>query len=136
MVALAGFFHMIGMPWSELLENLPLFTLIMFIATFGVAFVIPLVLGPIIIRHRFRQDTLLRQTATVSWDEDAYEVEQPGIYNRIAWGDYSKWREGRHLFMFCRSDYSYQMLPKRVLTQEQIADIRRCCFGILAHATM
>jgi len=122
---LVGFLYLAAMPWPELLENLPLFALIMAAATFGVAFVFPLALGPIVIRRRFRQDKLLRQAATASWDEHAYQVEQPGIYNRILWGDYSKWREDRHLFMFFRSDYSYQVLPKRALTQEQIEDIRR-----------
>ncbi len=129
MALLVGFLHLIGTPWPELRGNLPLFALIMAAPTFGVAFVFPLalgsILGPIVIRRRFRQDKLLRQAATASWDEDAYEVEQPGIYNRIPWGDYSKWREDRHLFMFFRSDYSYQVLPKRALTEEQIEDIRR-----------
>ncbi|WNJ93369.1 YcxB family protein [Bosea sp. 685] len=125
MAVLSGYLYLLGMPWPELRENLPVFALVISAATFGVSFIFPLALGPIIIRRRFRQDKLLRQAGTVNWDEEAYTVEQPGIYNRIQWGDYSKWREDRHVFVLFRSDYTYQVLPKRVLAREQIEDIQR-----------
>lgn len=125
MVALVVFLGLAGMPWPELHAALPVFALVMAGVTFGFAFVFPLLIGPLVIHRRFRQDKLLRQAAEVSWNEDTYEVIQPGAHNRFAWTDYSKWRDGRHTFMFFRSDYTYQVLPKRVLTQEQIDDISR-----------
>ncbi|WP_350019326.1 YcxB family protein (plasmid) [Rhizobium sp. ZPR4] len=124
-MALAAFLGLAGMPWLELRAALPVFALVIAAATFGFAFVFPLLIGPVVIHRRFRQDKLLRQAAEISWNEEAYEVNQPGTHNRFAWTDYSKWREGRHTFLFFRSDYSYQVLPKRVLTQEQIDDISK-----------
>ena len=85
----------------------------------------PLALSPLVIRRRFKQDKLVRKPVSAGWDEEAYEAEQPGVHNRIAWRDYMKIREDRHLFLFFISDYSYQILPKRALTQEQIADLQR-----------
>lgn len=123
-VVLVAYLLTVGMPWADLRQNLPLFALIMAAAIFGTAFVIPLVLGPIVIRRRFRQEKLIRQPVSVSWDEEVYEVDQPGVHNRIPWRDYAKWREDRHQFLFFMSDYRYQILPKHVLTQEQIEDIR------------
>lgn len=125
MAVLLGFLYWTGVPWPRLSEKLPLFAFVPVAVVFSVAFVVPLVLGPIVVRRRFRQDKLLRQPVTASWDESAYQAEQPGIYNRIPWGDYAKWREDRHLFLFFLSDYSYQVLPKRALAPEQIADIQK-----------
>jgi hypothetical protein len=122
---LVGVLLLMGIAWPELRGDLPLISLVMAVMAFGVPFLLPLALGPLVVRRRFRGDKLVRQPVTASWDEEAYQVEQPGIYNRIPWGDYSMWQEGRHLFVFFISAYSYQVLPKRVLTEEQIEDIRR-----------
>lgn len=119
------FMYWSGVPWAALFAKLPLFALLSAVMAFGVPLLIPLALGPIIIRRRFRQDKLLRQSVTARWDESAYEAEQPGIHNRILWHDYSKWHEDKHLFLFFLSDYSYQILPKRALTAAQIEDLQR-----------
>ena len=132
MVALAIYLRLVGMPWAELREYMPLFVLVLASAAFGAAFVVPLLLSPMVIRRRFRQEKILREPAEVRWDEEAYEVDQPGIHNRIAWRDYTKWREDRYQFLFFASDYRYQVLPKRVLTQAQIEDVRAILLAALS----
>ena len=128
-VVLAAWFRATGMPWPELRDSLLLFALIAIAVILGVAVVFPLVFSPLAIRHRFRQDKLVSKPVSVRWDEEAYEAEQPGVHNRIPWRDYLKCREDRHLFVFFLSDYNYQVLPKRALTQEQIKDIQQTLFA-------
>lgn len=125
MAAFVGFFSAAGMPWPELRGNLLPSALIITATILVFSLGIPLALGPLVIRRRFKQDKLVRKPVSASWDEDAYEAEQPGVRNHIPWRDYMKIREDRHLFLFFISDYSYQILPKRALTQEQIADLQR-----------
>jgi hypothetical protein len=125
MAAFAGFFSAAGMPWPELRGNLLPFGLVIVATILGFSLGIPLALGPLVIRRRFKQDKLVRKPVSASWDEEAYEAEQPGARNHIPWRDYMKIREDKHLFLFFISDYSYQILPKRALTQEQIADLQR-----------
>ena len=125
MAAFIGFFSATGMPWPELRGNLLPFALVVIATILGFSLGIPLALGPLVIRRRFKQDKLVRKPVSAGWDEEAYEAEQPGARNHIPWGDYMKVREDRHLFLFFMSDYSYQILPKRALTPEQIADLQR-----------
>ena len=125
MAAFVGFFSAAGMPWPELRGHLWPFALVIIATILGASLGIPLALSPLVIRRRFKQDKLVRKPVSAGWDEEAYEAEQPGVHNRIAWRDYMKIREDRHLFLFFISDYSYQILPKRALTQEQIADLQR-----------
>lgn len=123
--AFIGFFSAAGMPWPELRGNLPAFALIITAAILGTGLGIPLALSPLVIRRRFKQEKLIRLPVSAGWDEEAYEAEQPGVHNRFTWRDYMKIREDQHLFLFFLSDYNYQILPKRVLNQEQIEDLQR-----------
>ncbi|MCV9939838.1 YcxB family protein [Boseaceae bacterium BT-24-1] len=125
MAAFIGFFSAAGMPWPELRGHLPAIALIITATILGTSLGIPLALSPLIIRRRFKQEKLIRQPVSAGWDEEAYEAEQPGVRNHIPWRDYMKIREDRHLFLFFLSDYNYQILPKRVLTREQIEDLQR-----------
>ena len=125
MAAFVGFFCVAGMPWPELRGNLLPFALIILATILSFSLGIPLAVSPLVIRRRFKQDKLVRKPVSASWDEEAYEAEQPGARNHIPWRDYMNIREDRHLFLFFLSDYNYQILPKRALTSEQIADLQR-----------
>ena len=125
MAGYVAFFSAVGMPWPELRDSLPVFALLLAATILGVSVGLPLLLNPPIIRHRFKQEKLLTKPVSVRWDEEVYEAEQPGVHNRIPWTDYMKRREDQHLFVFFVSDYNYQLLPKRVLSEAQIADLQR-----------
>lgn len=125
MAAFVGFFSAAGTPWPTLRGHLWPLALVITATILGTSLGIPLAFSPLMIRRRFKQDKLVRKPVSASWDEEAYEAEQPGVHNRIPWGDYMKIREDQHLFLFFLSDYNYQILPKRVLTPEQVADLQR-----------
>lgn len=108
----------------EFARGMSLFALAATALVFAVGMGLPLALSPSIIRRRFRQEKLLSQPVSASWDEEAYAAEQPGVQNRLLWSDYRRWREDRDLFLFMLSDYNFQILPKRALSPEQIADLQ------------
>lgn len=110
---------------AKLREAMLIFALLATAAILAVYLAVPLLLGPVVIRRRFREEKLLREPVSINWDAEAYEASQPGVHNRIPWGDYLKWREDRHLFVFYLSSYNFQVVPKRVLSDAQIADIRQ-----------
>ncbi|WP_128292531.1 YcxB family protein [Afifella aestuarii] len=91
----------------------------------AVLFGIPLMLGPRIIRKRLEQEKLLAEPGTASWDDEFYTVTQENAHSRYAWRDYVFLREDKNVFIFATSRFNYQVLPKRALTPEQIADLRR-----------
>jgi len=125
MTVVVGFFLAAGTPWLALRGYLLPLALVVAATILGAGLGIPLALSPLIIRRRFKQEKLIRQPVSAGWDAEGYEAEQPGVHNRFAWRDYMKIREDRHLFLFFLSDYNYQILPKRVLTPEQIEDLQR-----------
>lgn len=103
-----------------------MFPALMF-ATIGVILVplaVPLITLPFVVKRRFRQDAMLRRPLFISWSDTHYRVETEGVTNNLLWADYSKWCEDKSQFLFFLSDYNYQILPKRVLSMEQIADLR------------
>lgn len=94
------------------------------IGAIGVPILMPLLALPMAIKRRFRQDAMLRQPLTVTWTDSHYRVETESTTNNLPWRDYARWCEDEAQFLFFLSDYTYQVLPKRVLTPEQVADIR------------
>ncbi|MFD1794504.1 YcxB family protein [Paracoccus aurantiacus] len=91
----------------------------------GVLLLMSFVLTPLVIRRRFRQDKLVGLPAQVSWNEKRYKVVAPNAQSDVQWTDYNKILSDRHSFLFFVSDYSFQILPTRFLTEAQIADIDR-----------
>jgi hypothetical protein len=108
----------------ELLNIVPIAALIATLGAIVVPVLIPLLTLPIAIRRRYKQDAVIRRPLTMSWTETHFRAETEGVSNNLPWQDYVRWCEGSHQFLFFLSDYNYQILPKRVLSAEQIADIR------------
>uniref|UniRef100_A0A9E7ZX43 YcxB family protein n=1 Tax=Bosea sp. NBC_00436 TaxID=2969620 RepID=A0A9E7ZX43_9HYPH len=124
---------------AELRVGMLMFAFFVTAALFSACIGFPLLMAPLTIRRRFREEKLLRQPVSARWDVEAFEASLSGVHNRIPWADYLKWREDRHLFLFFLSSYNSQILPKRVLSEEQAEDIRRvlsACQGSGAAPTM
>ena len=121
----AGYHAVSGMNTSSLIITTAVFAIAAIPAMAIAIATIPLAISWCNIRQRFRHDKQISRPASISWDKDAYEVEQPGIKNHILWKDYMRLSENAKLFVFFLSDYQYQILPKRVLSPEQIADLQQ-----------
>lgn len=72
----------------------------------------------------FHQQRILARDFAFRWnDVDTVSSSTSGT-STIPWGDYHDWAEGRATFLFFFNDQLYQFVPKRVLTPEQLIDLR------------
>lgn len=123
-LACLAMFHFLGTGRMELSTSVGIAMVIATLGAFVVPAAVPLLTLPIVTKRRFKQDAMLRKPLTVRWSETHYRVETDDTTNNLLWTDYAKWREDEKQFLFFLSDYNYQILPKRALTPEQVADIR------------
>lgn len=77
-------------------------------------------------KRHFRQAAALRGETRVEWDDENLRFE--GIHggSRFAWIDFHGWAETAGLVLLYQSELFYNLVPKRVLTADQLADIRNC----------
>lgn len=123
LVVSVGLFMFLRPGRYELLEILPIAVLIATLGAFIVPVLVPLITLPIVTKRRYKQDAMIRRPLTMSWTETHFRAETEGVTNNLPWVDYVKWCEDKDQFLFFLSDYNYQILPKRVLSGAQIADI-------------
>lgn len=77
------------------------------------------------IRRQWRENQLLHETVDVAWSGHGYKVVGENVRSDMPWSYYRGWRETRNLFLLYFSPVNYQILPKRYLSAEQEADLRR-----------
>lgn len=76
-------------------------------------------------RKTYAAQKTLQHPMTVSWSGEGFRsIAQQGDWN-IAWSDYLKWAEDDKMILLYQGPRLFNMLPKRVLTISQIADIRQ-----------
>ncbi|MGQ4275406.1 hypothetical protein [Terrihabitans sp. B22-R8] len=93
--------------WPERLHDAAPIAFVFAAVILGTIFGVPLLLAPLAIRKRFRQEKFLREPVTVSWDEKSYAVVHPNTQSRLAWTDYVFLRENRNVFTFAISNFNY-----------------------------
>jgi hypothetical protein len=86
--------------------------------------------APISARRSYRKHKALHYQYTYSWSETGLMLVHPRGESRMVWSDYLKWRENEQVFLFYHGPRIFNILPKRVLTPEQIADVRQCAAHI------
>lgn len=102
------------MPFSLLLALIPFLLM-------GIVIGISLPLGA---RRVFIQQKTLHGEVNLEWDDARLVISSAHGQAVLPWTHFSKWIENTHLFMAFESDRLYRILPKRALTEEQIADLR------------
>jgi hypothetical protein len=78
---------------------------------------------PITTRRTYKA---LHRPCTLSWSESGLRVTGDSGERKISWSDYLKWAENAEIFALYQAPRLFNMLPKRTLTPEQIADFRQC----------
>jgi len=81
-------------------------------------------------RRTYQAHKLLQRPCTFSWSENGLMVKSDSGDCRLAWSDYLKWAENAQIFLLYQAPRLFNILPKRALTPEQIADIRQCASRI------
>ena len=66
----------------------------------------------------------------MSWSEAGLKATGSHGEWTVPWGDYLKWAENSKVILLFQSPRLFQMLPKRFLDTEQVADLRRCAASV------
>jgi hypothetical protein len=82
-------------------------------------------------RRLFAQQRALHAEFTIAWDADSFSLEATTGSGRHGWGDFIRAAENREIILLFQSDMLFNMLPKRALSDAQIADIRA---ALIAHS--
>lgn len=76
------------------------------------------------VRKQLAQDKSLQGEKVVSWDAQRIVFKAVHGEVRWPWGDFRRWQESPAGLLLWQSDRAYFYLPKRVLSDVQISDIR------------
>ena len=102
-------------------------------AAFFVAFIVAnyFVFTPVTTRRNYGKQKTLHRPYTFAWSETGLRISSDSGEGHLAWSDFLKWREDARIFVFYQGPRLFNMLPKRVLTPEQIADLHQCAGRIV-----
>ena len=97
------------------------------LALIGAAIVLFLTIRMVVPFHakrHFRQAAALRDEIAVTWDDEGVSLSGAHGNSRLAWGEFHRWAENDRLVLLFQSQMLYNIVPKRVLTAEQVDDLR------------
>ena len=93
-------------------------------ATIGIWF--NLLWFPRKMRRLFAQQPLYGREMESAWSDHEFSTRTPLGTTVVQWAQFVRWRETSRSFLFYLSDSSYLFVPKRVLDDDQVLDLRRC----------
>ena len=76
----------------------------------------------------FRQNKTSHHPYTYCWTDEGIGWESGAATARVAWRDLYRWGEGRSAFLFAVSERGIHVVPCRVLSDDQAADLRATAF--------
>lgn len=77
-------------------------------------------------RKAYQEQKGFQYPLTLTWSDDGIEVQNQQGRATFPWADLFRWAEDRHIILFYHSSRLFQMLPRRVLSEAQVDDLRRC----------
>lgn len=81
-------------------------------------------LQPFSARRLFRQQRTLDREFIVSWDDAGVSYVTDSANSHTPWHEYYGWYDGADVLLLMLNDRLFQFLPHRVLTAEQLMDLR------------
>lgn len=85
---------------------------------------IHLVMTPMMARRHFRQSKALHDDIEVSWDEEGIAMRGRHGHGRYAYDEFHRWSESANLLLLYQSEMLYNIVPKRALGPEKLADLK------------
>lgn len=70
-------------------------------------------------KRKFRKNSSIRRTATLSWDDKGLTFESENGHMLIPWADFVKWRENDDVIFVYRSRLIGMTIPKRVFDKPE-----------------
>ena len=77
-------------------------------------------------RRLFAQQPLYGNETESAWSDREFTNRSSLGTTVVQWAQFVRWKETSKSFLFYLSDSSYLFVPKRVLDDEQVLDLRRC----------
>jgi hypothetical protein len=95
----------------------------------GLALIVWLYVGnrwllPPSVRKQLSRSKGLQDDVVVSWDADRIMFEAGHGQSRWPWSDFYRWQESSGGLLLWQSDRIYHYLPKRILADDQVSEIR------------
>jgi hypothetical protein len=76
------------------------------------------------VRRALARDKHLQGEMIVSWGAEAIQIQTEYGQTRWPWGDFARWQESKGGLLLWQGSQVYNYLPKRVLSDDQLADLR------------
>ena len=76
------------------------------------------------VRRQLTRSNGLRGDIVASWDTDCITLEGSHGLSRWPWSDFYRWQESPGGVLLWQSEQIYNYLPKRVLTDDQVSELR------------
>lgn len=102
-------------------------------AIVGIPFLLVYTLGGRTARKTFNEQRTLQKPIHLSWNEDGVHLWSDFGEARMHWTDFIKARQDGHCIMFYESQRLYRIIPKRILTDEQVRELQALALKIRDH---
>lgn len=89
---------------------------------------------PLFARRQIARDKSLQDELVITWGPEQIAFQNSRGQSQWAWGDFYRWQEAPGGLLLWRSDRLYSYVPKRILTGDQIAELRAMLTGALGAA--
>jgi hypothetical protein len=114
------------LAWSRPpISALDIFISIVVICAFAFPVLGHLLYLPYKTRKVFREQKNLHYPLTMSWSEAGFKIENQQGSSVTPWGDFFKWSEDSRILLLYHSSRLFYMVPKRVLSEAQLTDMRQ-----------
>jgi hypothetical protein len=75
-------------------------------------------------RRLYHQHRALQKEVSYGWSEAGLRYKSANGSGKTAWEDFHRWSEGRHAFLFYLTDNLFHFVPRRQLSEAEVADLR------------
>lgn len=82
------------------------------------------VAGRLAARRQYRQIAVQQEQITLDVDAAALETTTPVLHVRLPWAGLTRWQETARTVLLYRADALCQIIPKRILTEGELASMR------------
>lgn len=106
--------------------TIPFIAIIVLIAVLPIAIIVgmTLILGPRAARQAFAAQKTLRAPVDYSWSPEGLSFSSEYGENLVPWAHLHSWLENDKIILLFEGPRIYRMLPKRLLSADQLAQLR------------
>ncbi|WP_375462821.1 YcxB family protein [uncultured Methylobacterium sp.] len=128
LVALVATLSIVALALAILIGDDPMAVAVILLASLLGGLALPPIMirwrVPVVARRIYAQQRGLHDEIRVHADAFGIGVRSATVEGRTPWSHYLRWREDRRVILLYQSDALFQFIPKRVLSEAEIATLR------------